>query len=249
MQFPELGIQSYCFREFKENAVVASMVSELGLKRIEICAVHADFSQPESALSVAETYRSKGVDPISIGVQTFVGDELEENWFRWAQAAGIRHLSAHFKADSYPRAIAKVREWSRAYGVQVGIHNHGGYMFGGQPDVLRVLLGLGAPEIGLCLDTAWCLQIGPKHGQPLEWLNEFGSALTALHLKDFRFEPDGTWQDTLIGEGNLDLPAVIARLRALSFQGLPILEYEADPSDPMPALQKCVERVRAVIGN
>lgn len=243
----QLGIQSYCFREFKDNAVVANQVRELGLGQIEVCAVHADFNDPSTAQGVERAYQDCGIDLVSIGVQTFTGADAEENWFRWAEAAGAAHISAHFQVDTFQRAIVRVREWSRRYGIRVGIHNHGGYLFGGQPDAMRMLLGLGAPEIGLCLDTAWCLQIGPRHGKPLQWVEEFGPALTALHLKDFRFDPDGQWQDTLVGEGNLDLSALFEALRAQAFSGLYILEYEADAADPVPALRRCVERVRAVL--
>lgn len=244
-----LAIQSFCFREFKDNRTVARMVRELGLRRIEVCAVHADFDDPESWGKIVEVYREEGVEIVSIGVQTFVGADGEERWFECAAAAGAKHLSAHFQVGTFPRAIARVREWSRRYGVKVGIHNHGAYQFGGQPDVLRTLLALGAPEVGLCLDTAWCLQIGPHHGKPLEWVREFGEALFAVHLKDFSFDRDGRWHDTLIGEGNLDLPAFLTALQKVNFGGLPILEYEADPTDPMPALKQCVARLQTVMAN
>jgi sugar phosphate isomerase/epimerase len=244
-----LAIQSFCFREFTDNRAVARMVRELGLSRIEVCAVHADFNDLERWREIVGIYREEGVEIVSIGVQTFTGEAVEERWFECAAAAGASHLSAHFQVDTFPRAIAKVRSWSRHYGVRVGIHNHGGYMFGGQPDVLRTLLALGTPEVGLCLDTAWCLQIGPRPGQPVEWVEAFASNLTAVHLKDFRFDRNGQWHDTLIGEGNLDLPAFLAALRKVGFAGLPIIEYEADPSNPMPALKECVSRVRAVLAS
>ena len=32
-----LGVQSYCFRNFKDNKKVAEMVKELGLDKIELC--------------------------------------------------------------------------------------------------------------------------------------------------------------------------------------------------------------------
>lgn len=243
----DFGIQSYCFREFKENRTVARMVRELGLHKIEVCAVHADFDDLESWQSVVDLYREEGVEIISIGVQTFTGAAREENWFACAAAAGAQHLSAHFDVGTFPQAIAKVRQWSRQYGVRVGLHNHGGYRFGGQPDSIQTILGLGGPEVGLCLDTAWCLQIGPRHGKPVEWVQTYGKSLYALHFKDFRFAPNGDWEDTLIGEGNLDLPALLAALRKVGFTGLPILEYEADPADPMPALRECVARVAAAL--
>jgi sugar phosphate isomerase/epimerase len=106
------------------------------------------------------------------------------------------------------------------------------------------LLSLGAPEIGVCLDTAWALQIGPKSGNPVDWVRKFPQSIYGLHLKDFVFGPDGSWRDVIVGEGNLDLPGLLAALGEISFDGMCVLEYEADPEDPVPALRRCIESMR-----
>ena len=93
-QAREFGVQSYCFREFKDNAIVADKVKEIGLNSIEVCAVHADFNDLEGWKRIVEIYRDKGVSIVSIGVQTFVGDESEREWFQCAAAAGAKHISA-----------------------------------------------------------------------------------------------------------------------------------------------------------
>jgi sugar phosphate isomerase/epimerase len=193
---------------------------------------------------VVQIYRDAGVTIVSLGVQTFGGEDRERKWFECAALAGAKHLSAHFKVESFPRAIEKVRAWSREFGIRVGIHNHGGYAFGGQPDVMAHLLSLGAPEIGVCLDTAWALQIGPRAGNPLDWVRKFPRSIYGIHYKDFVFGRDGSWQDVIVGEGNLDLPGFLAALGEISFDGMCVLEYEADPEDPVPALRRCVESMR-----
>jgi len=240
----DFGVQSYCFRNFKSNADVAAKVREIGLDKIEVCAVHADFNNPEAWKDIVKTYQDAGVAVVSIGVQTFSGADSEKQWFECAALAGAKHVSAHFKVDTYPRALAKVRKWSREYGIKVGIHCHGGYMFGGQPDVMQHLVDLGGPEVGVCLDTAWCLQIGPRQGNPIDWVERFSGRVHGVHYKDFVFDESGTWIDTVVGEGNLDLPAFVKALEADNFDGMAVLEYEADPDDPVPALKACVEKMR-----
>lgn len=239
------GVQSYCFRNFRDNAQVAALVREIGLDRIELCAVHADFNEPESFPEVVATYRSAGVEITSIGVQTFQGDAAERKWFECAAAAGARHISCHFAVESFARAIPRVRAWSREFGLRVGIHCHGGYQFGGQPDVLNYLLDLGGPEIGLCIDTAWAMQIGPRPGNPVEWARRYAGRVTGVHFKDFVFERNGQWRDVIIGSGNLDLPAFVAALEDGGFDGMAVIEYEADPANPVPALTECVAAMRA----
>ena len=103
----DFGVQSYCFREFKDNAVVAQKVRQIGVDKIEICGVHADFSKPDAFKDVVKIYNDAGVSVISLGVQTFTGAENEEDWFKCAQVAGAKHISAHFRIDSYETAVKK----------------------------------------------------------------------------------------------------------------------------------------------
>jgi sugar phosphate isomerase/epimerase len=241
------GVQSYCFRHFKDNAVVAKLVREIDLDQIELCAVHADFDQPESFPEIVSIYRDAGVSILSLGVQTFTGQDSERAWFECAAAAGARHISAHFQVGTFAQAIPKVQGWSREFGIKVGIHCHGGYMFGGQPDVLRHLIALGAPEIGVFIDTAWCMQIGPYHGNPLAWAREFAGHITGVHYKDFLFEPNGQWKDVVVGTGNLDLPGFVQALDEGGFDGVAVIEYEADVENPAPALKRCVDSMRMLL--
>ncbi|MBC7785226.1 MAG: sugar phosphate isomerase/epimerase [Burkholderiales bacterium] len=242
----DFGVQSYCFREFKDNATVAQKVKQIGLDKIEVCGVHADFSKPEAFGDVVKTYKDAGISVISIGVQTFTGADNEEAWFQCAQAAGAKHISAHFQIGSYQTAIKKTSALCRKYGIKVGIHCHGGYMFGGSPDVLEHLIGLGEGEIGLCIDTAWCIQIGPWQGQPVKWAEKFAGKIFGVHYKDFTFDRNAQWHDVVVGTGNLDLPAFVKALQNGGFDGMSVIEYEADPKDPVPALTKCVQQMRTV---
>lgn len=239
-----LAVQSYCFREFKDNAEVAKKVREIGLQRIEVCEIHGDFHNLENWKQTLKIYQDAGVNIVSIGVQTFDGDNADESFFECAATAGAKHISAHFKVGTFNKAIAQVKSWSDQYGIRVGIHCHGGYLFGGQPDVLELLIGLGSPQIGLCLDTAWAMQIGPQQGKPIEWAKKYSKFLYGIHFKDFTFGSDASWKDTIVGEGNLDLPGLLKELESQNYSGVSILEYESDPDNPVPALKACVDKMK-----
>jgi len=241
----DFGVQSFCFREFKNNADVAKKVREIGIDKIEVCAIHADFNKPEAFKEVVKTYQNEGVSIISIGVETFVGDDKERNAFECAKLAEAKHISVHFRVDSFPKAIEKAQKLSDEFGIRLGIHCHGGYMFGGQPDVIEHLIKLGSPQIGLCIDTAWCMQIGPHRGKPVEWAKKFAGHVYGLHYKDFTFEKNGQWIDTVVGQGNLDLPAFIQALDETNFDGMAVIEYERDAQNPVPALTNCVKAMRS----
>lgn len=240
----DFGVQSYCFRHFKDNQDVARMVREIGINKIELCAVHADFNDPSGFQSVADLYRDAGVQIVSIGVQTCHGHPGEERWFECAARAGAKHMSIHLDVATHVTALPKLRHWSRQHGVKLGLHTHGGYMFGGSPDVVEHLLGLGGPELGVCIATAWCMQIGPRQGNPVSWAERFAGRIHGIHYKDFVFEPNAAWHDVIVGEGNLPLADFVRALQNAQFDGMAVIEYEADVENPVPALQRCVARMR-----
>lgn len=240
-----LGVQSFCFRGFKDNTKVAQLVKDIGLDRIELCGVHADFNDPAAFKDVIKTYEDAGVKIVSIGVQTFTGGAAERKWFECAQAAGAKHISAHFKLDSYREAVPATAKLAQEFGIKVGIHCHGGYMFGGSPDVVQHLIDLGGKPIGLCLDTAWAMQIGPARGDALKWVEQFADHLYGVHIKDFVFDPNAQWHDVVVGTGNLKLPEFVSALDGGGFDGMCVLEYEGDVNNPVPALTECVAKVRA----
>jgi sugar phosphate isomerase/epimerase len=243
-----VGVQSYCFRNFKENGQVSRLVLGIGVDSVEICGVHADFDDPEGFKKVVALYAEAGVRIVSLGVQTFVGDVARERkWFQCAQAAGAKLISAHFTVSTFATAVPAVARLCDEFGVRVGIHCHGGYNFGGSPDVLAHLLKLGGEHIGLTLDTAWCMQIGPYAGDPVKWIREkFAGRIYGVHYKDFVFDRRAQWSDVVIGTGNLDLPAVVSALEQTGFDGAAVIEYEADAKNPSPALAECVRKIRAL---
>jgi sugar phosphate isomerase/epimerase len=103
---------------------------------------------------------------------------------------------------------------------------------------------LGGERIGLMLDTAWCMQ---ARGNPIEWVEEFGPRVYGVHYKDFTFKPNGMWDDTIVGEGALDLPGFVRALEKNSFNGVALLEFEGNVQNPVPALKQCVERMHSVV--
>lgn len=244
MGYADFGVQSFCFRHFKDNKEVAARVKEIGLSSIEVCAVHVNFNNPDEWDDAIAAYRDAGVEILSIGVQNFTGDEAKERqWFEFAKKAGAQYISAHFKVDSFQEAVPIAEKLCEEFDIKIAIHCHGGYSFGGSFDVLSHILSISGPRIGVCLDTAWCMQ---AHGNPVKWARDFGDRLHGLHYKDFVFDRSGQWEDVIVGEGNLDLPALVEALEDINFSGYSVIEYEADVEAPVPALSKCVASMREV---
>jgi len=243
----DFGVQSYCFREFKDNKEVAQLIRKIGLNKTELCEVHANFQDVSGFKKVVDTYKEAGVSIVSLGVQTFKGEvEKERNWFECAKIAGAKHISAHFQVDTFEKAVPAAVKLAEEYDMKVGIHCHGGYMFGGSEDVLKHLLKLGGDRIGINIDTAWCMQAAAWY-DPSKWVREtFKGKIFGVHYKDFTFDRRGKWSDVIVGTGNLNLPDFIKALEETNFTGMAVIEYEAEPANPVPALTECVKQMRAV---
>ena len=238
----ELGVQSYCFRGFKENDEVVRCVKESGLSRIEICGVHADFSDESTFQSVIDTYRNAGIEIVSIGVQAMTADEAkEEKFFDFVKAAGAKHMAVDFKLPNVPDAYRMAEKLAEKYDIRLSIHNHGGRHWLGSSAMLDHVFKNTSERIGLCLDTAWALD---SHEDPIAMMEKFADRLYGLHLKDFVFGRDGKPEDVVVGTGNLDLAKALQLAGENDKVGYAVLEYEGDVDNPVPAMKKCVDAVR-----
>jgi hypothetical protein len=70
-----VSVQSFCFRNFTDNAVTAGLVKGLGLSGIEVCGRHCDFSAPAAFPGVVGAYRSAGLSVVSAGVVLLSADD------------------------------------------------------------------------------------------------------------------------------------------------------------------------------
>lgn len=243
----DLGVQSYCFRGFNGNEQVADLVKQCGLSKIELCGVHADFTDLDTFDEVIAGYRDAGVDIVSIGVQSFSDDEdVEADFFEFARRVGAGVITADFALDSVPASFRTVERLAERYDINVAIHNHGGRHWLGNATALRWVFSKTSTRVGLSLDTGWALD---SREDPVAWIREFGERVHLLHLKDFTFGKDGGEEEAILGSGNLDLPATAAALSETGFKGLSIIEYEGAPDNPVPPIKECVAAVRGQLSD
>lgn len=238
----DMAVQSYCFRHFKKNEEVAAQVRAAGFSSLELCAVHADFTDERSFEKVIGVYERAGVKIVSIGVQSMNDNpELEEKFFKFAKLAGARLMSVSFPFSFNLNAFRSAEKLADKYDINMGIHNHGGRHWLGTAGVLKTVFDNTGARIGLTLDTAWALDAGED---PLKMAEMFSGRLYGLHLKDFTFSPARKPEDVIVGTGNLDLPKLFEVLGKINFNGAVILEYEGDIENPVPALKKGAEAVK-----
>jgi inosose dehydratase len=238
-----IGVQSWCFRAFKERRQLIEQVKGCGLSRVELCGVHADFSAEATFDATIAELRDGGIAIDCIGVQGFSGDEAKERkYFEFAKKAGAKAISADFRPDFAMKGFRSAEKLAQEYGIRVAIHNHGGKHWLGNAQMLDAVFANTSDRIGLCLDTAWAMDAGED---PVALVTRYAKRLYGVHIKDFTFDRARKEEDVVAGTGNLPVAKLVAALRAADFSGYSVIEYEADEKNPGPAIAKCVAAVKA----
>jgi len=239
----EIGVKSFSFRLIPDNADVAAVALRCGVSTVDLSGCHVDYDAPQSWPGVIASYRDAGVRLPGIGVVYTRPDEAwNRRFFEFARQAEAKLISFSFPPEEHEKTLRLMEQLAEEYGVRLAIHNHGGYDWLGDHAILEYIFKRSSKSVGLCLDTAWCMQAGED---PVKWLELFGERLYGIHFKDFRFQLDGKPQDTVVGEGSLDLPAFVARLKTLDFNGSAVVEYEGE--NPEERAAASIARIRAVI--
>jgi sugar phosphate isomerase/epimerase len=110
-------------------------------------------------------------------------------------------------------------------GVKVAIETHDSFCRGAT--TARVLERLPHPSLGVIWDVLHPL----RHGEPVEetWAH-LRSRLLHVHIKDGRPDPAAArpedWALTLLGEGVVPVPAILATLRDGGYDGMLSVEWE-----------------------
>ncbi|MCM8804097.1 MAG: sugar phosphate isomerase/epimerase [Candidatus Omnitrophica bacterium] len=234
-----LGVQSYCFRNFRDNRIVAKMVKELRLNKIELCGVHIDFLDQSKFKDVISIYKNEGIEIYSVGVQYFSNNENNERkYFEFVKMCGAKIISADFDINKIFDCFKTAEKLCDEYNIKIAIHNHGGWHWLGNIQTLEYVFKNTSERIGLCLDTAWALD---SRIDPVKMIETFSNRLYSLHLKDFIFERDRKPTDIVFGEGNICIKKIVEKLKNIKFQGPLIIEYEGEPENPVPAIKKGIE--------
>jgi sugar phosphate isomerase/epimerase len=240
----DFAVQSYCFRGFDDNAVVAKMTRDIGVDGIELYNKHGKFNDQTAADEVIETYRAAGVSIVSVGVEAVTTDEAAlRKRFEFMKKAGSKVMSVAFPIDATDANCRLLEKLCGEYDVVAGLHNHGGKHWQGSGDAIQRLFDRTSERVGLCLDTAWALDAGED---PVAMVERFAGRLYSVHVKDFIFDRARKHQDVVVGTGNLDMTKLFAMLKKINFRGPRVLEYEADVDNPTPALTKCIQAMRAI---
>lgn len=236
-----LGVQSFTYREFD----VPDLCSELAatdVTAIELC--HEHVTPETTAATQTEVRRAlgdAGLDVCGYGVVGFEAADDDEirAVFEMVDRLGADYCSLEFPPDD-DDIRDRLLSAAASFDLDLAIHNHGpDATYSTVDDVAEVLERTADPRLGACVDTGHYLRSGEE---PTAALSRFGDRVHAVHLKDF-VDAD---TEAIPGEGRLDIPGVLDSLaEEAAFSRPLVVEYEADPANPTPAVVAAGEAVRA----
>jgi sugar phosphate isomerase/epimerase len=238
----KLGIQSYCFRKYKDIDGLTAALRKAELGYVEIWPGHVSFEQSTEEIRKAlKEITDAGITVSSYGQVSFKNDEdIARKAFHFAREAQIAAITANPDPEAYKLLDGLCEE----YGVNLAVHNHGRNHRYGTTARLEEMLSRTSKRFGICLDTAWFFDAGED---PFTVLEKYRDRLYGVHLKDFGFDEEGNAYDVIIGEGKLDLPRFMKELANIEYSGYLSIEYEGDADNPVPNTVRCVKAVQGAI--
>ena len=150
----------------------------------------------------------------------------------FARAAGIPYVQTHcgFIPESPDDPLyAGTVEAIRAVAGRCEANGQGFLMETGQDTpvtVVRVIEDVGLRNVGVGLDTANLILYGKAN--PLDALDVFGKHVRSVHAKDglYPTDPRHLGREVPVGEGKVDFPRILRRLRELGYTGAITIERE-----------------------
>jgi inosose dehydratase len=236
-----MGLQSYTLRDRPFKNAMEAMKNDLGLRYVEVYSAHVGWTMapPKIAEAVA-IMKANDVTVTSIGAVPASADEAKTRpIFEFAKKLGMKNVTISPSADAFDLLDKLVDE----YNITASIHDHG-------PEdkkwgkIAQIEEGIKNhnKKIGLCNDTGHFIRNGED---PLDACKRLKDRMYAMHLKDFKKDAAGKWEDCVLGDGSLDVEAIIKFLIDMKFEGALSIEYEG--KDPVASVQKSLERIKAAV--
>jgi len=236
----KVGVHTYSLRKFR-FAEAVRMTKEFGVHYIGLNPVHLPLDSPPERLAEARDHiEDAGLTLLACGVVSFDADRSKSRRvFEYAKTMGMRTIVANPSPESLDDLDTLVAE----FGIRVAIHNHGPEGIYSVPDdVLKAIEGR-HQLIGACVDLG---HYERSDVRAEDALRAFPGRIYDIHLKDVN-RRDVSARGVVLGEGVVNLPAVLGELIEMKFDGHVALEYESQPSNPFPAMEKCFAYVREIL--
>lgn len=238
----KLGVASYSFRKFP-RAEAIRMTKELGTPYLNVKDFHLPLnSTPEQIDAAKKEFADAGIILVGCGNVSFEKDDDADirSKFDYAKRAGFPLIVCAPTHQTLP----KLEKYVREYNIKIAVHNHGpeDKNFPTPQSVLKVVKNMD-PRCGLCIDIGHTARTGVD---VVESIAEAGPRLLDMHAKDLA-NPRVKESQVPVGDGKLPFPQIFLQLIKMKYGGCVNLEYEVQPENPLPGMQKSFSYMRGVL--
>jgi sugar phosphate isomerase/epimerase len=140
--------------------------------------------------------------------------------FDLAKEFGLSYITAEPLKDQWNM----VDSMAGAYGIKVAIHDHPKPNPYWSPDSVLAAIQ-GHPNIGDCADVGHWARNGLN---PVDCLKKLEGHVYGVHLKDIKTFNKTNAEDTAVGKGVIDFPAIFQELKRQNFSGMFSIEQESN---------------------
>ena len=171
----------------------------------------------------------------------------------FASKVGVPSITTHVgfipenpTDPNYPPVIAALKE-AADHCAKLGL----GFWFEtGQETpitLLRTIHDIGTDNLGINLDPANLLMYGKAN--PVDALDVFGQYVRGVHAKDGEYPTNGRQLgvEKPLGEGRVNFPALLTKLKALGFSGALTIEREISGPQQIADIQKAKQMLAALL--
>lgn len=159
------------------------------------------------------------------------------------QAAGHRPAEPYSEFRAMADVFSEIGRRVQDMGLIAAIHPHTGTLIETREEIDAVMTSIDPKAVFFAPDTG---QIVKGGSDILEVLNDYGSLVRHVHLKDYiggparhdengkEIDPTGYVGYTPVGHGSLDMPAIFQFLERIDYQDLVMVELDGTPRAPRP---------------
>jgi sugar phosphate isomerase/epimerase len=139
----------------------------------------------------------------------------------------------------------KVCEYAAEKKVFMGVENHGGVISGSAQLCREIAEKVGSPYFGVLYDPCNLLTAGADYKEAFDTMRDH---IVHVHLKDGTPDHESA-KSTMLGEGQVDAPWVISKLREIGYEGDVMLEYEVETVPPEEGLKIWHDTIAGYLAN
>lgn len=241
----KIGVQTWTFRMFT-FAEALDKVDSAGVKYIEAfwgqplgAGMKDSFGirmSPDSRAKVKDLLQKKGISIVAMGVITPGTREEWQKAFELAKEFGLSYITSEPRKDQWDM----IDSMAGNYGIKIAIHDHPKPNAFWSPDSVLAAIQ-GHSNIGSCADVGHWARNGLN---PVDCLKKLEGHIYGVHLKDIKKFNDTHAEDTIVGKGVIDFPAIFQELKRQNFKGMLSIEHESNWYHNLPDVKEIVQYYR-----